>query len=83
MCAAVAAMLTLTACGGGVDGKIKKINELAKENIELAQDDPIGNAEKISKNGAEMVKITNELRKADLSEEQQQDLLKAAFGQLD
>lgn len=82
MGAAIAAMITLTSCGGGVDGKIKKINELAKENTELAEN-PVENAAKITENAAEMLKIANELKDVELTDQQKEDIIKASRGQLD
>ena len=79
----IASMLGLAACGGSIDSKIDKVAQLTKEaqeiKTQMADGDDSG-AEKLSKIAVEMAKITSELEKEDLTQEQKERLTKAALG---
>lgn len=75
-------MLGLVSCGG-VDSKIDRYGELAKEATAIRTEIMNGddsNLDRLNEITAEMGKIGNELKNADLTPEQQEKLVRLSFG---
>ena len=76
-------MLGLASCGGSVDSKIDKFGELAKEAKEIQAEmieGDFSNQERLIKITEEMGKLGAEIKKANLTPEQQERLVNASFG---
>ena len=76
-------MLGLASCGGSVDSKIDKFGELAKEAKEIQAEmieGDFSNQERLIKITEEMGKLSAEIKKANLTSEQQERLVNASFG---